>query len=63
LREALKSAGKWSKADINRFFDRDITFDLNTETKRIFRTREITGRDLLETEIPSEPYNASIFKE
>jgi len=63
LREALISAGKWSKADINRFFDRDITFDLNTETKRIFRLREITGKTLLEEEIPSEPYNASIFKE
>ena len=58
LREAIKHCKKYTKADINRFMNLELTFDLNTEIKRIFERTDLTGKDLLESSVKSQPWNA-----
>lgn len=58
MREALKHNKKYTKDDINRFMNLELSFDLNTEVKRVFERRGLTGRDLLETNVKSIPWSA-----
>jgi hypothetical protein len=58
LREAVTHSKKYTVEDVNKFMNMTLTFDLNTERKRVFAKRDLTGRDLLETSIESVPWKA-----
>ena len=59
LREALRHTKSLSVSDVNRFKDLEMTFNLNSEVKRVFEKKNLTGKDLLESSIPSRPWDVS----
>ena len=56
MREAIVHHKDLCKEDINIFQEHTLAFDLNTDVKRIWETRDICGRELLETRITSMPW-------
>lgn len=58
LREAIRHCKKYTKEDINRFMSLEMSFDLNTEIKRVFERSDLIGRDLLEGSVKSQPWRA-----
>jgi hypothetical protein len=56
MREAVRHTKKLSMKDINLFTEHELAFDLNTEIKRIFDVTDITGGNLLDSNIKSRPY-------
>jgi len=55
-REAIIHNKKYKTEDINIFKETEIKFDLNTEIKRHYKNKNITGKEILEQNITSTPY-------
>lgn len=56
MRECIVHHKAHTKEDINIFVKSELAFDLNTDVKRIFEKTDITGRQLLEGKIASNPW-------
>lgn len=59
LKEAIKHHKRFTKEDINLFMDLEYIVDLNSEIKRRYTRKDITGDDILHKRFNSIVWNAS----